>query len=76
VVAVAHALLVIGYQVLRQGRLYEEQGKPTIEERQKRRLIRHHVRCLGRLGVNVGFSSQRHQPNSGQSDADTPSETI
>jgi transposase len=76
VVAVAHALLVIAYQVLTHGTPYEEQGKPTIEERQKRRLIRHHVRCLGRLGVNVGFSSQRHQPNVCHSETSTPSEGV
>ena len=73
VIAVAHALLVIAYQVLKQGRPYQENGKPDIEERQKRRLIRHHVRCLGRLGVNVGFSSQRHHTTCLQTDASTPS---
>jgi hypothetical protein len=35
---------------------------PVIEERQKKRLIRHHVRSLGRLGINVGFNSQRAEP--------------
>jgi transposase len=63
VVAVAHALLVLVYQVLTNGKPYQEQGKSNVEERQKRRLIRHHVRCLGRLGVNVGFSLKRDDPD-------------
>ena len=52
-VAVAHNLLVLVYHILREGKAYQERLKV------KRRLIRHHVRCLGRLGINVGFSSQR-----------------
>src|SRR3982751_993084 len=55
-VAVAHSLLVLCYQVLVQGQPYQSLGTPGIEERQKQRLIRHPVRCLGRLGINVGFS--------------------
>ena len=63
-VAVAHALLVLVYQVLARGEPYQERGMPAVEERQRKRLIRHHVRGLGRLGINVGFSSQRATPNS------------
>jgi transposase len=63
VVAVAHALLVLVYQVLINGKPYQEKGTADIEQRQKTRLIRHHVRCLGRLGVNVGFSLKRDDPD-------------
>ena len=63
-VAVAHALLVLVYQVLAHGKPYQERAMPMVEERQRKRLIRHHVRCLGRLGINVGFSPQRVATNS------------
>jgi transposase len=61
IVAVAHALLVLVYQVLAQGKPYQERGAPLFEPRQQRRLIRHHIRSLGRLGINVGFSPQHLQ---------------
>ena len=59
IVAVAHTLLVLVYEVLRQTKPYQERQTPAVEERHRKRLIRHHVRSLGRLGINVGFSSQR-----------------
>jgi hypothetical protein len=31
----------------------------VVEERQRKRLILHYVRSLGRLEINVGFSYQR-----------------
>jgi len=54
IVAVAHNLLVLVYHVLATGQPYQERGTGIVEEQQKRRCIRHHVRALGRLGVNVG----------------------
>jgi hypothetical protein len=33
---------------------YQERGTGIVEEQQKRCCISHHVRALGRLGVNVG----------------------
>jgi transposase len=62
-VAVAHALLVLIYQVLARGEPCQERGMPAVEERQRKHLIRPHVHCLGRLGINVSFSSQRATPN-------------
>jgi transposase len=59
IVAVAHTLLVLVYEVLGQTKPYQERQTPALEERHRKRLIRHHVRSLGRLGINVGFSSQR-----------------
>jgi transposase len=61
IVAVAHALLVLVYQVLSQGKPYQQRAGTEIDDRQQRRLIRHHIRSLGRLGINVGFSPQ-HLP--------------
>ncbi|MBC7927963.1 MAG: IS110 family transposase [Bryobacteraceae bacterium] len=53
IVAVAHNLVVLVYHVLATGTPYQERGGPP-EERHKQRRIRHHIRALGRLGVNVG----------------------
>jgi transposase len=53
-VAVAHNLLVLIYHVLVTGQPYRERGVAIIEEHQKQRCIRHHVKALGRLGINVG----------------------
>ena len=58
VVAIAHNLLVLIYHVLTQRKPYQERGVPVLDERQRRKLIRHHIRCLGRLGVSAGFSTQ------------------
>ncbi len=53
IVAIAHNLIVLVYHVLATGQPYQERGGP-IEEPQKQRRIRHHIRALGRLGINVG----------------------
>jgi transposase len=55
-VAIAHTLLILIYHVLAQKKPYQERGAPVLDERQRRKLIRHHTRCLGRLGVSAGFS--------------------
>lgn len=52
-VAIAHTLLVLCYQVLKTGQAYQERGLPAMDEKQKNRLICHHVRRLGKLGVRV-----------------------
>jgi transposase len=51
--AIAHTLLVLAYQVLKSGKPYQERGLPVIDEKQRDRLICHHVRRLGKLGVRV-----------------------
>lgn len=53
VVAVAHTLLMLVYQVLTTRRPYQERGQPILDEQQKQRIIRHHIRRLGKLGVKV-----------------------
>jgi transposase len=53
IVAVAHNLLVLIYHVLATGIPYQERGGRP-QEQQKQRRIRHHLRALGRLGINVG----------------------
>ena len=51
--AIAHTLLVLCYQVLKTGRPYKERGLPVMDQTQRDRLIRHHVRRLGKLGIRV-----------------------
>lgn len=53
VVAVAHSLLLLVYQVLRTGQPYQPEGGPVLSEQQKQRIIRHHLRRLGKLGIAV-----------------------
>jgi len=59
-VAVAHTLLELVYQVLRSKQPYQERGAPILDEKQKERIIRHHIRRLGKLGIAV--SSPRPVP--------------
>jgi transposase len=56
--AVAHTLLQIIYNVLQSGEPYRERGLPAVSEQSKERLIRHHIRRLGKLGVKICS----HQP--------------
>jgi transposase len=52
-VAVSHTILQLVYEVLRTGQPYNDRQAPALSEQQKERLIRHHVRRLGKLGVRV-----------------------
>jgi len=53
ITAVAHTLVLLIYQVLTTGKPYQERGSAPLDERTRRRLIRHHIRRLGALGVAV-----------------------
>jgi transposase len=53
VVAVAHDIVVLSYFVLQRGTPYEEKRGVSMSEEQRQRLIRHHVRRLGKLGIRV-----------------------
>ena len=55
IVAVAHNLLRLVYHVLSQGCPYPEKGQSILDERQGQKLIRGHIRALGRLGISAGF---------------------
>ena len=57
-VAVAHTLLHLVYQVLRSGQPYRERQASALPNTQKERLIRHHMRRLGKLGVRVCSNRQ------------------
>jgi transposase len=58
VVAIAHDILVLAYCVLQRGTPYFEKGPPELSEPQKQRIIRHHIRRLGKLGIRVRTSPQ------------------
>jgi transposase len=53
VVATAHTLLILVYEVLLNGYAYQDKQAPVLNQRQKERMIRHHIRRLGKLGVAV-----------------------
>jgi transposase len=52
-IAVAHSILQLSYEVLRTGQPYRDRQTPALSEPQKDRLIRHHIRRLGKLGVRM-----------------------
>jgi len=53
-VAVAHTILILVFNVLSTGEPYRERGVPELDEKQKDRAIRHHIRRLGKLGIQAG----------------------
>jgi transposase len=53
IVAVAHTLLLLAYQVLQTHQPFEDRTVPPLDERQKQRLIQHHIRRLGKLGIAI-----------------------
>jgi transposase len=53
IVAVGHTLLLLIYHVLTSSEPYQERGVPALDEHQKDRIIRHHIRRLGKLGIAV-----------------------
>jgi transposase len=57
VIAVAHGLLRLVYQVLKTGQPHRERDGIELEQGQKERIIRHHIRRLGRLGIPVRRAS-------------------
>lgn len=53
VIMVAHTLLILIYGVIKSGAPYQERGRTELDEKKKQRIIRHHVRRLGKLGIRV-----------------------
>ena len=71
VIAIAHSLLILTYQVLSTGQAYQEKQAPVSDPRHKQRMIRHHIRRLGKLGVSVhghdlGSSPTATSPTTGK----------
>jgi transposase len=74
VTAVSHTLLQLVYQVLSTQQPYQERGSPILNEKQKERIIRHHIRRLGKLGVTVR-SPASSQPRHSRPAAAPPQKT-
>ncbi len=53
VIAVAHGLLLQVYQVM-QTQQPLATAAPAPDEKRRQRIVRHHLRCLGRLGISTG----------------------
>jgi hypothetical protein len=51
-IAIAHALLVVAYEVLKQDRPYIEPDPNQLEEQERGRRIRHHTNALRKLGAD------------------------
>ena len=49
-------MLVLIYQVLKTHKPFTDRHAPPLDERQKQRMIRHHIRRLGKLGIAVSRS--------------------
>jgi hypothetical protein len=58
--AVGHTILTLIYQVLNSGKPCQEHHQPPLDEPRRQRLIRHHVRRLGKLGVPICSCSCRY----------------
>lgn len=72
VVAVAHLLLLLVREALLTGKPYQERAVPVLSENQRQRLIRHHVRRLGKLGVaarSCGPDAKKPIPHRRQSES-------
>ena len=53
IVALAHTVLVIIYHMLREGREYRDLGADYVDQQDKERIERHHIRRLEQLGYTV-----------------------
>ena len=51
--AVAHLMLTLIYGVLETQRPFEDRKAPPLGEPQRQRMIRHHIRRLGKLGIAI-----------------------
>jgi len=62
-IALAHGLLIAVYDTLSSGQPYIERDAPPMSEAQRQRLIRHHTRRLGKLGVATRSCSVKAHTN-------------
>jgi transposase len=67
-IAVSHLMLILIYRVLQTRQPFEDRKLPPLGESQKQRMIRHHIRRLGKLGIAIPrvaylpATDQTHQP--------------
>jgi transposase len=74
-IAIAHALAVMIHRTLTTGQPWQEPNRPAADQRKRQRLIRHHVRRLGKLGVAV-HSLRPESPTHYRSSAGTRTQHI
>jgi transposase len=66
--AIAHQLLILVYQVLHTGQPYQERGTSALDETHRQRLIRHHFHRLGKLGIAIPrYVAESPQPHKNKS---------
>lgn len=71
VVAVAHTLLRLAYHALARQQPFQDRSTPTeLTTAQKEKLIRHHVRRLGKLGIPVHHLTVCSKRNSKKAEGD------
>ena len=52
-IAVAHLMLTLLYRVLDTQQPFQDRKAPPLSEPQRQRMIRHHIRRLGKLGIAI-----------------------
>lgn len=52
-IAVAHVMLTVIHRTLETRQPFEDRKAPPLGEQQKQRMIRHHIRRLGKLGIAI-----------------------
>jgi hypothetical protein len=57
IIAMAHSLLILTYQVLSTGQAYQEKQAPVSDPLHKQGMIRHPIRRLGKLGIRVRMAA-------------------
>lgn len=71
-IAVAHGILKLVFQVLDSGQPYQDRDLPPLDDKQRDRMIQHHIRRLGKLGVKVRHNTVSRPPIQKQEDKTTP----
>lgn len=62
-IAVAHMMLILIYRVLETSQPFHDRQAPVLSDQQKQRMIRHHIRRLGKLGIAVRCTSYGTPPS-------------
>jgi hypothetical protein len=52
-IAVVHLMLILIYRVLETRQSFLDRKAPPLSDPQRQRMIRHHIRRLGKLGIAI-----------------------
>jgi len=66
IVAIAHTVLSLVYEALRTGEPYQEKKLADVNPGQRDRMIRHHIKRLGKLGVRVRSNPLKKEKKAAQ----------